>query len=301
MLLSYKDPIAKRKKLRQGLLSKELLRFPGAFSPLVAMMIEGLGYEGVYVSGATLSNDLGLPDVGLTTLSEVSLRGHQIARSTVLPTLIDIDTGFGEPMNVARTVETLVEQGLSGCHLEDQQNPKRCGHLDHKTLVDLETMTRKLRVAKKVRDQTDKNFILAARTDARSSEGITKAIERAKRYVEAGADLIFPESLESKQEFFEFRKALSDTPMMANMTEFGKSPLLDARELSEMGYNLVIYPVTALRLSMKAVEEGLTEIKKKGHQRDLLSKMQERKELYKILRYEEYNEFDKGVYNFTLD
>jgi methylisocitrate lyase len=289
----------KRAALRAKLNSGQLLRFPGAFSPLVAMLIEQLGgFDGVYISGAVLSNDLGLPDIGLTTLPEVARRGREIARVTSLPSIIDIDTGFGEPMNVARTIREIEDAGLAGCHIEDQVNPKRCGHLDNKTLVDADTMFRKIVAAAQAK--RDPNFLLIARTDARGVEGLDQAIERAKRYVEAGADMIFPEALADEREFERFRAALPDVPLLANMTEFGKSKLLTADQLRSLGVNLVIYPVTTLRLAMKAVEDGLT-ILADGSQAALLDRMQTRAELYKLLRYEDYNSFDAGVFNFRVE
>ena len=298
MIFSTSSSSEKRKKFREALKSGSLLRFPGAISPLVALQIEKLGFEGVYISGAVLSNDLGYPDIGLTTLTEVSHRGRQIARVTKLPSVIDIDTGFGEPMNVTRTVQELTELGLSGCHLEDQVNPKRCGHLDNKGIVDTQDMIKKIKAAE--RGKTDTNFLLIARTDARASEGLEKAIERAKAYVDAGAEMIFPEALQNEQEFEKFRKAIS-VPLLANMTEFGKSRLLSCKELSQLGYNLVIYPVTTLRLAMKAIEEGLQHILEEGSQETILDRMQHRKELYELVRYEEYNQFDQSIYNFTIN
>ncbi len=298
MLFPQVDASTKRRILREKLLTGKLLRFPGAFSPLVAMLIEEQGWDGVYISGAVLANDLGLPDLGLTTMSEVTQRGRQIARATSLPALIDIDTGFGEPMNVARTVIELQELGLAGCHLEDQINPKRCGHLDHKQLVAPDIMVQKIKAAAEAKQ--DEHFLLIARTDARESEGLEKAIDRAKAYVDAGADMIFPEALHDEREFAVFRQSLT-VPLLANMTEFGKSPLLTTRQLEELGYNLVIYPVTGLRLAMKAVEEGLTILKNHGSQGSLLSQMQTRKRLYELLQYEKYTQFDQTVYNFTLE
>ncbi|MCB0411105.1 MAG: methylisocitrate lyase [Bdellovibrionales bacterium] len=297
MLMKVQSPEEKRKQLRRGLESGKLLQFPGAFSPLVAQLVEELGFDGVYISGAVLSNDLGYPDIGLTTLTEVSQRGRQISRVTNLPSIIDIDTGFGEPMNVVRTILELHELGISGCHLEDQINPKRCGHLDNKGLVETSEMVKKVRAASEAK--RDPNFVLMARTDARASEGLEKAIDRAKAYVDAGADMIFPEALQNEGEFEAFRKAIS-VPLLANMTEFGKSKLLDKKTLESLGYNIVIYPVTTLRLAMHAVEEGLKFIKKEGTQNPILDQMQHRKRLYELVRYEDYNEFDKNVYNFTL-
>lgn len=295
MLFATANAHDKRKRLKEGLASGRLLRFPGAFSPLVAMLIEEQGFEGVYISGAVLAADLGLPDIGLTTLSEVSGRGHQIARVTELPAIIDADTGFGEPLNAARTVLELESLGLAGCHLEDQENPKRCGHLDFKTLVAPEVMLRKLKAAVDARQ--DENFLIIARTDARAVEGLKGATERARAYADAGADLIFPEALTSAQEFEAFRKAL-DVPLLANMTEFGKSPLLSVLELESIGFNLVIYPVTSLRLAMKAVEDGLTQLEQEGGQESLVARMQTRKRLYQLLRYERYSAFDKRVFDF---
>lgn len=287
----------KRATFRAGLESGELQRFPGAFSPLVAKLVAELGFDGVYVSGAVLSADLGLPDIGLTTLTEVSGRGAQIASVIDLPTLIDADTGFGEPMSAARTVTVLEDAGLAGCHLEDQQNPKRCGHLDGKAVVPAGEMVKRLRAA--VAARRDPNFIICARTDAAGVEGVAAAIERAKAYADAGADLIFAESLQTPTQFERFRAAVH-TPLLANMTEFGKSELLTAQQLSDIGYNVVIYPVTTLRLAMHAVELGLREIADSGTQSGLLDRMQHRGRLYELLRYAEYTRFDSDIYNFAI-
>ena len=288
----------KRARFRSALESGRLQRLPGAFSPLVAKLIAELGFDGVYVSGAVLAADLGLPDIGLTTLTEVSTRGGQIAAVTDLPTLIDADTGFGEPMSAARTVTVLEDAGLSGCHLEDQVNPKRCGHLDGKAVVPASEMIKRLRAALSAR--RDPNFIVSARTDAAGIEGLPAAIERAKAYADAGADLIFTEALHTPAEFEQFRAAV-DTPLLANMTEFGKSQLLTADQLSDIGYNVVIYPVTTLRLAMYAVEVGLREIAGTGTQSGLLDRMQHRSRLYELLRYADYNQFDSDIYNFALE
>jgi methylisocitrate lyase len=297
MLFPQKSPTQKRADFRAALNSGKLLRFPGAFSPLVSMLIERQGFEGVYISGAVLANDLGLPDVGLTTLSEVSQRGRAIARATALPAIIDADTGFGEPMNTARTVQELDELGLCGCHFEDQENPKRCGHLDGKTLVPVGDMVKKIRAASTAR--RDKNFVIVARTDARAGEGLDGAIQRAQAYVDAGADMIFAEALADEKEFTKFKKAVN-APLLANMTEFGKSKLLTTKQLADAGVNVVIYPVTSLRLAMKAVEDGLAVIKKEGTQEALLKNMQTRAELYELLCYKDYEQFDKDVFNFKL-
>ena len=287
----------KRGDFRAALKSGKLLRFPGAFSPLVAMAIERQGFEGVYISGAVLANDLGLPDVGLTTLSEVSQRGRVMARATELPAIIDADTGFGEPMSAARTVQELEELGLCGCHFEDQENPKRCGHLDGKTLVSTDAMVKKIRAAATAR--RDANFVIIARTDARATEGLEGAIQRAKAYVDAGADMIFAEAMADEGEFATFKKAVP-VPLLANMTEFGKSKLLTTQQLANAGVNVVIYPVTTLRLAMKAVEDGLATLNKDGTQEALVKEMQTRAELYELLRYQDYEQFDKDVFNFKL-
>ncbi|MFZ3270307.1 MAG: methylisocitrate lyase [Mycobacterium sp.] len=282
----------KRTAFRSGLNSGLLQRFPGAFSPLVAKLVAEIGFEGVYVSGAVLSADLGLPDIGLTTLTEVAARGAQIAAVTDLPTLIDADTGFGEPMNAARTVTLLEDAGLAGCHLEDQVNPKRCGHLDGKAVVPAAKMVKRLRAA--VAARRDPNFVVCARTDAAGIEGLDAAIERARAYADAGADLIFTEALSGPADFEKFRAAV-DIPLLANMTEFGKSELLTVSQLADIGYNVVIYPVSTLRLAMFAVENGLREIESRGTQSGLLDDMQHRKRLYELLRYADYSQFDDNI------
>ncbi|MEU7141363.1 methylisocitrate lyase [Nocardia sp. NPDC046473] len=287
----------KRIAFRAGLASGSIQRLPGAFNPLVAKLIQEIGFEGVYVSGAVVSADLALPDIGLTTLTEVSERGQQIARVTELPTLIDADTGFGEPMSAARTVTVLEDAGIAGCHFEDQVNPKRCGHLDGKAVVPTAEMVRRLRAA--VSARRDANFVVCARTDAAGIEGIDAAIERAKAYADAGADLIFTEALVDEKDFAKFRAAVS-IPLLANMTEFGKSELLSAKTLEAVGYNAVIYPVSTLRLAMWAAENGLREIFAEGTQAGLIDRMQPRSRLYELLQYERYNEFDSDVFNFSL-
>lgn len=286
----------KRAGLRAALDSGDLQRWPGAFSPLVAKMVADAGFEGVYISGAALAADLGLPDIGLTTLTEVAGLGGAIARATDLPTLIDADTGFGEPMSAARTIASLEDAGLAGCHVEDQVNPKRCGHLDGKEVVPVQDMLR--RIAAAVSARRDPNFIVCARTDARGMEGLDAAIDRAKAYVDAGADLIFPEALADQREFEAFRKAV-DAPLLANMTEFGKSRLLTADQLRDLGVNVVIYPVTTLRLAMGAVESGLSTIADEGTQQSLLDGMQHRARLYEFLRYADYNAFDQNLFTYT--
>lgn len=297
MIIKTISPLEKRKTLREKLSSGKLLQMPGAFNAMVAMMIEELGYEGVYISGGVMANTLGLPDIGLTTLSEVAQMAQQIAKMTNLPAIMDIDTGFGEVMNVVRTIEEIEYLGLAGCHMEDQINPKRCGHLDNKGIVSVQEMSKKINAAAKAKK--DENFLLIARTDANASEGLEKTIERAKSYVDAGADMIFPEALSSESEFEAFRKAVN-VPLLANMTEFGKSKILDFNTLQNLGYNIVIYPVTIQRLAMQAVEEGLKHIKSHGSQEGIIDKMQTRKRLYEVVKYKDYEEFDSNVFNFKI-
>ena len=293
-----KDPIQKKAEFAKKLKSGKLLRFPGAYNPLVAKLIEKIGYDGIYVSGGVMANDLGFPDIGLTTLNDVANRSHQIARVTNLPTVIDIDTGFGEAMNVSRTIQTIETLGISGCHIEDQKNPKRCGHLDNKELVSTQEMVKKIKAA--VDARVDKNFLIIARSDANAVEGLDKTLERCKAYVDAGADMIFPEAMKNESEFEKVRKAANGY-LLANMTEFGKSKLLNKEELENLGYNLVIYPVSSQRLAMQNVEIGLKTIFNDGHQNNIIDKMQTRKRLYELVEYEKYNTPGKKITDFSTE
>lgn len=297
MLHTRTTPAERRRSFREQLTSGRLVRMPGAVNPYSARLIQEAGFEAVYLSGAVLAAELALPDLGLTSSTEIAARAQQIARVTDLPALIDADTGFGEPMNAARTVQLMEDAGLAGLHLEDQVNPKRCGHLDGKTLVGREEMVRKVRAA--VEARRDPDFLLMARTDARGPEGLEAAIDRAKAYVDAGADAVFPEALADEAEFEAFRAAV-DVPLLANMTEFGKGPLLDAATLENLGYNIALYPVTLFRLAMGAVEDGLAALAADGTQQALLPRMQTRSRLYEVLGYEEYGAFDSAVFDFTL-
>ncbi|MFJ5020625.1 methylisocitrate lyase [Streptomyces goshikiensis] len=297
MLHTRTTPAARRRALRERLASGRLLRMPGAISPYSARLIQEAGFEAVYLSGAVLAADLALPDIGLTTSAEVAARAQQVTRVTALPVLVDADTGFGEPMNAARTLQLMEDAGLAGLHLEDQVNPKRCGHLDGKGVVPREEMVRRLRAAACAR--RDPDFLLMARTDARAVEGLAAAIDRAKAYVDAGAEAIFPEALSGEAEFEAFRRAV-DVPLLANMTEFGKGRLLDARTLEDLGYNIALYPVTLFRLAMGAIEDGLRTLAAEGTQESLLPRMQTRSRLYEVLGYEDYGAFDSTVSDFTL-
>jgi methylisocitrate lyase len=298
MLYSGKTPADKRADFRAALATGELLRFPGAFNPLSARLIERKGFDGVYISGAVLSADLGLPDIGLTTLTEVAGRARQIARMSDLPAIVDADTGFGEPMNVARTVQELEDAGLSGLHIEDQVNPKRCGHLDGKQVVDEHTALQRIRAA--VDARRDPNFLIMARTDIRAVDGLHAAVDRAKALVDAGADAIFPEAMTGLDEFAAVRDAV-DVPLLANMTEFGKSELFTAQQLADVGMNIVIWPVSLLRLAMGAAMQGLDELNERGSFAGALDRMQHRAELYDLIDYEGYNRFDTSIFDFTLE
>ncbi|WP_426595565.1 methylisocitrate lyase [Cellulomonas sp. McL0617] len=298
MLHSSVTAADKRAAFRARLGAGDLIRMPGAFNPLSAALIQDKGFEGVYISGAVLSADLGLPDIGLTTLTEVAQRGAQIARVTDLPTLIDADTGFGEPMNVARTVQVLEDAGISGMHLEDQVNPKRCGHLDGKEVVDEATALKRIRAA--VEGRRDPNFLIMARTDIRGVDGLAAAVDRAKALQDAGADAIFPEAMASLEEFSAVRAAVS-VPILANMTEFGKSELFTTGQLADVGVDIVIFPVSLLRLAMGAAERGLETILAEGSLTSRVPEMQTRARLYELLDYESYSTFDAGIFTFDLD
>lgn len=297
MLFTKKTADQKRADFRDLLADGRLHQFPGAFSPFVAQMIERKGYPGCYIGGAMLTADLCLPDIGIATLSEFADRGEQIARATDLPCFIDVDTGFGEPMSAARTVRLMEEKGLAGCHIEDQVMPKRCGHLDGKEIVPTEIMVQRVRAAADAK--RDKNFTVIARSDARAVEGLDASIDRMKAYVDAGADMIFPEAMKDLSEFERVRAEI-DVPILANMTEFGKSRLLTKQELTDLGFNVVIYPVTTFRIAMGAVDRGLDHILEAGDQTALLDEMQHRRDLYDYLRYEEYSKFDQSIFDFEV-
>ena len=297
MLYAQTPAAEKRRLLREKLAAGELVRFPGAFNPLSARLIERKGFEGVYISGAVLSADLGLPDIGLTTLTEVAGRGQQIARVTELPATIDADTGFGEPMNVARSIQTLEDAGLAGTHIEDQVNPKRCGHLDGKQVVDTDTALKRIRAA--VDARRDPNFLIMARTDIRAVEGLHAAIDRAKALVDAGADAIFPEAMKDLGEFEAVASAV-DVPVLANMTEFGKSDLFSTSQLRDAGVQIVIWPVSLLRMAMGAAGRALDTLNDEGHLTSRLGEMQHRADLYDLLDYEAYNHFDQSVFTFQI-
>ena len=295
MHFTKKNSVEKRKDFVNNLKEKKLLRFPGAYNPLCAKLIAEIGFDGVYISGGVMSNDLGIPDIGLTTLKHVSYRSNQIAKVTDLPSIVDADTGFGD---CKKTIEIFENMGLAGCHIEDQIAEKRCGHLENKELISTNEMVKKIKTS--VASRKDKNFLIIVRTDANLVEGLEKTIERIKAYEAAGADVIFPESMKDEKEFDSVRKN-SKVYLLANMTEFGKSKLLSAKELKNLGYNIVIYPVTTQRLAMKNVEDGLKIIFKDGHQNNIIDKMQTRKRLYELVEYEKYNTPGKKITDFKTD
>ena len=270
------------------------IMIPGTFNALTAKMAERLGFPAVYLSGGALSAGwAGVPDVGLLTLSEFAEQAAVLAESVKIPLLCDADTGFGEPINAARTVRLFEQAGAAGIHLEDQVMPKRCGHLSGKALIPPDAMAAKLHAA--VADRRDPDFVLVARTDARSVEGFDGAVARALLYVEAGADMIFPEALESAEEFALFARSVK-APLIANMTEFGRGPLLEFSELAALGYRAALYPLTAFRVAMKAAEGALAHLKAQGHQGDLIPGMQTRSELYDLLDYNEWEARDRSYF-----
>ena len=295
MHFTKKNAKEKRIDFINNLKEKKLLRLPGAYNPLCAKLIAEIGFEGVYISGGVMSNDLGIPDIGLTTLKQVSYRASQIAKVTDLPSIVDADTGF---LDCKKTIETFENIGLAGCHIEDQVAEKRCGHLENKELISTNAMVKKIKDS--VSSRKDKNFSIIVRTDANLVEGLKKTIERIKAYEAAGADIIFPESMKDEKEFESIRKN-AKVYLLANMTEFGKSKLLSTKELKNLGYNIVIYPVTTQRLAMKSVEEGLKSIFKDGHQNNIIDRMQTRKRLYELVEYEKYNTPDKKITDFKTD
>jgi len=295
MHFTKKNAGEKRKDFVNDLKGRKLLRFPGAYNPLCAKLIAEIGFDGVYISGGVMSNDLGIPDIGLTTLKHVSYRANQIAKVTDLPSIVDADTGFSD---CKKTIEIFESMGLAGCHIEDQIAEKRCGHLENKELISTNEMVKKIKTS--VDSRKDKNFLIIVRTDANLVEGLEKTIERIKAYEAAGADIIFPESMKDEKEFDNVRKN-SKVYLLANMTEFGKSKLLSTKELKNLGYNIVIYPVTTQRLAMKNVEDGLKIIFKDGHQNNIINKMQTRKRLYELVEYEKYNTPGKKITDFKTD
>jgi methylisocitrate lyase len=274
---------SKSAQLRE-LIAKEAIMMPGVPNAAMARQVQHVGFKAVYASGAGMANaTAGVPDIGLLGLTEVVRLAGYIAKAVKIPVLVDADTGFGAAENIGRTIHELERAGLAGCHIEDQEFPKRCGHLAGKSVVDADEMVARIKAA--VAARHDPDFMIIARTDARAVEDFARAVKRAQKYLEAGADAIFPEALQSVEEFREFAKEI-DVPLMANMTEFGKSPLLSFPELAELGYRMVIFPQSAFRISMKASDKFLRALKKSGSQKEFLGEMQTRQELYELLDYD---------------
>jgi methylisocitrate lyase len=268
----------------QQLIAKGTVMMPGVPNAAMARQVERTGFDAVYISGAGMANaTAGVPDIGLLTLTEVVRLAGYVARAVKIPAIVDADTGFGGAENVARTIQELEKAGLAGCHIEDQEFPKRCGHLAGKSIVDVEEMVGKIKAA--VAARRDPDFMIIARTDARAVEDFRAAVNRSEKYLAAGADAIFPEALQSAEEFRDFAKAIK-APLLANMTEFGKSPLLSFKDFSDFGYRMVIFPMSAFRVAMKASAEFLRALKKGGTQKDWIDEMQTRQELYELLDYD---------------
>jgi methylisocitrate lyase len=283
--------MSKSKKLRE-LIAQGCVMMPGVPNGLTARQVEQAGFDAVYISGAGMANSTaGVPDIGLLSRDEVVRLAGYCAHAVRIPAVVDADTGFGEGEEVSKTIRELEKAGLAGCHIEDQEFPKRCGHLAGKTIVDPETMVARIKAA--VAARTDKDFLIIARTDARAVEGFGRAVERAGEYLAAGANAIFPEALQSADEFRDFAKEI-ESPLMANMTEFGKSPLLNFQQLRDFGYRMVIFPQSAFRISMKASARFFADLKKAGSQNDWLDQMQTRQELYDLLDYNPADEEWKG-------
>jgi len=275
------------------LMGEGIVVLPGAFNGISAKLVEKAGFKAFYISGAGLVNGVAaMPDVGLLTMSEVQTQASYIVNAVNIPCIVDGDTGFGETVNVMRMVKGLEGIGAAGVHIEDQELPKKCGHLSGKKLVSPQAMAEK--IASAVEARKDPDFIIIARTDARGVEDIKNAIERANIYLEAGADVIFPEALESKEEFVTFKKEVN-APLLANMTEFGKTPLITVSEFEDIGYSIVIFPLTTFRVMIKAVQDALGKLKAEGTQKDLIEKMLTRKELYELIDYNEYEGLDKKI------
>lgn len=291
--MAEKNPyLSPGKRLRDAWAAGPVV-IPGVFNALAAKLADRAGFRAIYLSGGALSASSGVPDVGLLTLTEFADEARRLATATSLPLLCDADTGFGEALNVERTIQILEAAGVAGIHLEDQQIPKRCGHLSGKLLIEPDAMSAKVRAA--VAARRDPDFVVIARTDARGVTGFDDAVRRAHLYLKAGADAIFPEALETADEFARFAREVP-APLLANMTEFGKGPLLSATDLGAMGYQLILYPLTAFRVAMKAAEKALTVLRTTGHQRDLVPEMMTRAQLYDLLGYTGYEERDRAYF-----
>jgi methylisocitrate lyase len=277
-------------QFKQLITSGSIVTMPGAHDGLAARIAKQFQFEALYLSGAAYTASRGLPDLGLIYSNEVAERAREIVRASCLPLLVDIDTGFGGVLNVIRTAKEMIEAGVAAVQIEDQDMPKKCGHLNGKKLISAEEMMQKIRAIK----ETAPSLVVIARTDAKSVDGMDAAIARAKQYVSAGADGIFPEALESEEEFKLFRNAV-DVPLLANMTEFGRTPYYTADQFQTWGYNMVIYPVTTIRVAARAYENVFAEISRTGTQAQSVPNMQPRKQLYETIRYDDYEKLDNTI------
>lgn len=282
-------------RLWRMLAAERTFAVPGAFNPLTALLAKNVGFEALYFSGAAFSASLGLPDLGLFTLGELTGAVRAMVRACALPLIVDADTGFGETLNVVRTVKELEAAGAAAVQIEDQVMPKRCGHLEGKSVVAAEVFAEKLRAAELAR----RDLLIVARTDARATHGLDEAIRRGRLYKEAGADIVFPEALETEDEFETFAKAVRG-PLLANMTEFGKTPYFTVQRFQELGYSIVIFPATAMRVAAGAAEAVLTDILDRGTQVDWLDRMQTRAQLYELIEYTRYESMDRQLSNSHL-
>lgn len=275
---------------------KKIIKIPGAHDAMAALLAQKAGFETIYLSGAALTASLGMPDLGIITLTELTNRTREIVRATGMPLLVDVDTGYGSVLSVTRTVYEMAEAGAAAIQIEDQDLPKKCGHLNGKKLIPTDEMVQKIKAARKA----DSDLVIVARTDAKGVDGMDAAIERAKRYYDAGADIIFPEAMTTEDEFMHFYDK-TKLPLLANMTEFGRTPMITADRFEEMGYKMVIYPVTSLRIAAKAIESVYDEIYNTGSQKEFLSKMQTRNELYDTILYNNYEALDENISKTVLD
>lgn len=284
-------PVQHPGRVLRDLMNEDIVLLPGVFNAISALAAYKAGAKGLYLSGAGVTNGLlAVPDIALITQSEMAQTANYVTQIAPIPVIADADTGYGEVLNVSRTVIEMERTGLAGIHLEDQISPKRCGHLEGKSLITPDEMAKKIRAA--ADSKRDSDFVIIARTDARGVEGIDAAIDRAKLYVDFGADAVFPEGLQSEAEFEQFRKGVQ-VPLLANMTEFGKTPIIATSRFRELGYNLVIFPMTAFRVMLKAITDAYGELISTGTQAGMLDKMRTRKELYELIEYDAYNEMDQ--------
>ncbi len=288
----------KPSRLKELITEGKALPVPGAFNAICAKIIESVGFPAVYVSGAGLNNGVGgYPDIGMMTLPEMAKESGYIARAVNIPAIADADTGFGEAINVYRTVQEYEREGLSGIHIEDQVFPKRCGHVGGKQVIPAREMVQKIRAAVRARQNPD--FLIIARVDSKAVHGFDDALERACQYMDAGADMIFPEAMETPDEFQHFAERLHrahpQAYLLANMTEFGKTPMIPLQDFERFGYNMVIYPMTAFRIMMKSMEEAMSQLLSEGSQAGLLDKMTTRKALYELIHYESYESLDSSL------